>query len=183
VHFAVIYGDHDNHDAKIRFKYNGRMPVIETTDKRKIDIIISILISILSPTLFDNSSNNNGFLRTSNSQKYVMDKKWQCVNFNMSDYVDVADDNYKYSSLKSYSVSNVIDMYRGGIIIDIGDNSDYHTNGYNLLELESNLDEALIDILPTLDYEEVIWDLSRGLRTFDTKRPFHDYTLKILLNI
>jgi hypothetical protein len=53
----------------------------------------------------------------------------------------------------------------------------------NLLKLESDLDEVLPTILPTLDYEEVIFDVSRGNRGFDTENyEVYDYTVKILLN-
>jgi hypothetical protein len=53
----------------------------------------------------------------------------------------------------------------------------------NLLKLESDIDEILPSILPTLDYEEVIFDSSRGDRRFDHIENYevYDYTIKILL--
>ena len=46
---------------------------------------------------------------------------------------------------------------------------------------ESELDRAPFWGWPDLDYEDVIWDKSRGSRKFDTSSDFYDYTLKIIL--
>jgi hypothetical protein len=75
-------------------------------------------------------------------------------------------------------------MYKPCVTINIGGYSESYTTGkMKLLELESNLDEVLPTILPTLDYEEVIFDASRGNRGFDVENyEVYDYTVKILLN-
>ena len=52
----------------------------------------------------------------------------------------------------------------------------------NLKKLESDIDEVLPAILPTLDYEEVIFDSSRSDRQFDDIIDVYNYTIKILLN-
>jgi hypothetical protein len=85
---------------------------------------------------------------------------------------------------KEYSIDKILGMYKPCVTINIGGYSDSHTTGkMNLLKLESDLDEVLPTILPTLDYEEVIFDVSRGNRGFDTENyEVYDYTVKILLN-
>jgi len=52
----------------------------------------------------------------------------------------------------------------------------------NLRKLESDIDEALLSILPELDYEEVVFDMSRFDRVYDDDTDINDYSFKILLN-
>ena len=52
----------------------------------------------------------------------------------------------------------------------------------NLKKLESDIDEALLSILPELDYEEVVFDMSRFDRVYDDDTDINDYSFKILLN-
>jgi hypothetical protein len=74
-------------------------------------------------------------------------------------------------------------MYKPCVTINIGGHRDSHLTGkMNLKKLESDIDEILPSILPTLDYEEVIFDSSRGDRQFDDNIDVYDYTIKILLN-
>ena len=82
-------------------------------------------------------------------------------------------------------IPKILEMYKPCVTINIGGYHDSHTTGkMNLLKLESDLDEVLPTILPTLDYEEVIFDVSRDGRRFDTENyEVYDYTVKILLNL
>jgi hypothetical protein len=47
--------------------------------------------------------------------------------------------------------------------------------------LENDLDQVIDLVTADLDYEDIIWDMSRGTRRFDTSNPISEYTVKILL--
>ena len=53
----------------------------------------------------------------------------------------------------------------------------------NLRQIESQIDKILPSILHDLDYEEVIFDNTRGDRKYDDNIDIHDYTFKILLKL
>jgi hypothetical protein len=191
---CVAYGDYENHDKPNNRKYNGMIYVKNPKDDSKLDIIIHILKEIVSPTL--TIGYPSYVIRQSDEQFYVTDKKWQCKNFNIDDYGIQDGFEYKtddrrgkgnvYSSdikkKKDYSIDKILDMYKPCITINIGGYQDPHSTGkMNLRKLESGIDEVLPSILPTLDYEEVIFDSSRGDRRFDDDMDVYDYTIKILL--
>jgi hypothetical protein len=196
---CIAYGDVENWDKPNNRKYNGLLSVRETDNKTKLRIIIHILKEIVFPTL-SIGSYPSYLLRQSDESYYVTDKKWQCQNFNIDDYKemgievgatfkgdekrDVTIHERDITKKKEYSISKILDMYKPCVTVNIGGYSDSHTTGkMNLLKLESDLDEVLPSILPTLDYEEVIFDVSRGNRGFDTENyEVYDYTVKILLN-
>jgi len=196
---CIAYGDVENWNKPNKMKYNGLLSVRETDNKTKLRIIIHILKEIVFPTL-SIGSYPSYLLRQSDDSYYVTDKKWQCQNFNIDDYKemgieagatfkgderrDVTIHESDITKKKEYSISKILDMYKPCVTINIGGYSDsYSTGKMKLLELESNLDEVLPSILPTLDYEEVIFDVSRGNRGFDVENyEVYDYTVKILLN-
>lgn len=192
---CVAYGDYENHDKPNNRKYNGLLSVPNPKEGDKLNIIISILKDILNPTLRIGSY-PSVFLRRDDDQYYVTDKKWNCANFDIDNYVIKEGDKFKgderrdvtihssdIRSKKDYSVDKILDMYKPCITINIGGYSDSHLTGkMNLKKLESDIDEVLPAILPTLDYEEVIFDSSRGNRQFDDNIDIYDYTIKILLN-
>jgi hypothetical protein len=89
---------------------------------------------------------------------------------------------YDLQKLRNYSPKNILSMYVPCVYIDIGRNRDTHQTGVmNLKNLESNFDEVLPTILPTLDHSDVIFDMSREDRQFDDDRDIYDYNVKILL--
>ena len=196
---CITYGDVENWDKPNNRKYNGLLSVRETDNKAKIRIIIHILKEIVFPTL-SIGTYPSYLLRQSDDSYYVTDKKWQCQNFNIDDFKemgievgatfkgdekrDVTIYERDIAKKKEYSIDKILGMYKPCVTINIGGYSDSHTTGkMNLLKLESDLDEVLPTILPTLDYEEVIFDVSRGNRGFDTENyEVYDYTVKILLN-
>ena len=85
---------------------------------------------------------------------------------------------YDLKEKRKYSVKKVLDMYKPAIMIRI--NGDIIN--MNLLKLENDIDEVLPTILPTLDYEEVLFDSHRYSRSYNSNIDINDYTLKILLN-
>jgi len=192
---CVAYGDYENHDKPNNRKYNGLLSVPKPKDSDKLNIIISILKDIVNPTL-SIGGYPSILLRRDDDQYYVTDKKWNCANFNIDNYGIKLGDKFKgderrdvtiYSSdinkKKDYSVDKILDMYKPCVTINIGGYSDSHLTGkMNLRKLESDIDAVLPSILPTLDYEEVIFDVSRGNRQFDDDSDIYDYTIKILLN-
>lgn len=199
---CVAYGGYENHDKPNNRKYNGLLSVRNPKEGDKLDIIIHILKEIVSPTL--TIGYPSYVIRQSDEQFYVTDKKWQCKNFNIDDYgiqdgFEYKTDDLHYLALdrrgkgnvyssdikkkKDYSIDKILDMHKPCVTINIGGHGDSHLTGkMNLKKLESDIDEVLPAILPTLDYEEVIFDSSRGDRHFDDDSDVYDYTIKILLN-
>ena len=192
---CVAYGDYENHDKPNNRKYNGLLSVPKPKESDKLNIIISILQDILNPTLRIGSY-PSVFLRRDDDQYYVTDKKWNCANFDIDNYGFRSGDSFETSEgknsvihnsdidkKKKYSVDKILDMYKPCVTINIGGYSDSHLTGkMNLKKLELDIDEILPSILPTLDYEEVIFDSSRGDRHFDDDTDINNYTIKILLN-
>ena len=186
IYCAVLYGDYDRVNDINELKYNGTMPIFESDDmKRKSYILHNIIFEIVRPTvscsrLIDTEVN----FRITPESEFVTDKKWQCQNFDFSEFTELKE--YGMRKLKLYSPENVLSMYQPGVIIDIGGWSsvDSHRTGQmSLLDLEKELDDRIDLITAELDYEEVLWPFSRDERYFDTSRPIYDYTLKILLKM
>lgn len=194
---SVVYGDWKNFDKSNKDKFNGTLSAKEPKDSR-LNIIIAILKDIIYPTLSIGSYPSRP-LRQTDEQVFVTDTKWNCHNFNIDNYdykegQEFQTDDWKGRKIKisswtldekrGYSPDKVLSMYKPAITINIGGFSDSnHTSKMSLTELEEKIDEVLPTILPTLDYEEVIFDLNRGDRKFDVDSYYvYDYTIKILLN-
>ena len=80
-------------------------------------------------------------------------------------------------------IDHYFDMYKPGIYVTIGDEN--YSYKMNLKKIESELDVTLNHALHNIDYEEIIWDMSRGSRKFnDTYGPnseTYEYTFKVVL--
>ena len=186
IYCAVIYGDYEKINDSNEYKYGGTMPIFESDDmKRKSYILHNIIFEIVKPTVVYPSFRDTEInFRHTTEAEFVTDKKWQCQNFDFSQFTALKD--YEMRVLKLYSPENVLSMYQPGIVIDIGgwSSTDSHRTGQmSLLDLEKELDDRIDLITAELDYEEVLWPFSRDERYFDTSRPIYDYTLKILLKI
>lgn len=198
---CVAYGDVEKWDRPNKYKYNGLVTVMRRDARDRQRIIIHILKEMVYPTLYIGSYPNM-MLRQSDESYYVTDPKWKCVNFDIDDYQEMgiksgsefSTDDYKgrktiisdldIQKKRNYSLDKILDMYKPAVVIEIGNRDRLASSGgMNLIKLESLLDDALESILPALDYEEVIWDMSRGNRQFDYNTDIHDYTVKILLNL
>ena len=186
IYCAVLYGDYERVNDSNEYKYGGTMPVFETDDmKRKSYILHNIVFEIVRQTVsYSRLKDKEVNFRQTTEAEFVTDKKWQCQNFDFSQFTDLKD--YEMRVLKLYSPENVLSMYRPGVVIDIGGWSamgSHSTGQMSLLGLEKELDERIDLITANLDYEEVLWPFSRKERYFDTSYPIYDYTLKILLNM
>ena len=211
---CIAYGDYyragEANKGSSRDMYNGSMPIRDLNDDdRKKSIMIEIVRSIIQPTLTIGYSSNNVYVRNTNDEIYVTDKKYQCENFEFSNFnyfsgfdgdkllwkKDAKDNKYDsgkeedsitkifpydWKKYELYSPENVMNMYVPCIYINIGENG--KQLGMILSELESRLDDIVDTILPEIDCKEVIWDMSRGTRRFSSHRDAHEYNLKILLN-
>lgn len=89
---------------------------------------------------------------------------------------------FDLSKKNKYNTDNLIDMYRPGIYVSIGGGPEDNIK-MNLRQIESQIDKILPSILHDLDYEEVIFDNTRGDRKYDDNIDIHDYTFKILLKL
>jgi hypothetical protein len=185
VYGAVLYGDVDRYNKENRNKFNGTLPISNrrfNIYRKKSDITVHILKSILHPTLFVGYPSVN--LRIQNNEKEVTDSKYQCQNFNINKYhihnnmENIRGVTWDFEKIKDYDINLFLPTYAPGIVIFL---SSYHKIDIDLLKLENDLDEVLETILPDLDYEEVIFDHSRGFGVFDRNIKVNDYTVKILL--
>ena len=186
IYCAVLYGNYEKINDSNDLKYNGTMPIFESYDmKRKSYILHNIIFEIVRPTIsYSKITGNDIEFRFTPEAYYVTDKKWQCQNFDFSEFTELKD--YEMRTLKLYSPENVLSMYQPGVVIDIGGWSsvDSHRTGQmSLLDLEKELDDRIDLITAELDYEEVLWPFSRKERYFDTSSPIYDYNLKILLKM
>ena len=187
IYCAVIYGDYDRVNDSNDLKYNGTMPIISKTENsnKKSYILHKIIFEIVRPTVsYSRLRDAEVNFRMTPEAEFVTDKKWQCQNFDFSEFTELKE--YEMLSLKLYSPENVLGSYQPGIVIDIGGwlSTDSHRTGkMNLLELEKELDERIDLITANLDYEDILWPFSRKERYFDTSTPIYDYTLKILLKM
>lgn len=182
---SVLYGDYSRIDDDVKYKYNGLMPIQDLNSQdRKNQIISSILISMLMPTLKVGHFSGDTFLRETEESEFVTDSKYQCQNFSFDEFLKssvIA--QYEYDNLKKYSPDNVLSMYRPGVVIMIGGHdNNIRTGKMDLLDIESKLDDVIDVITSEIDYEEIIWGYSRGDRYFkDTE--IYEYELKILLDM
>ena len=185
IYCAVLYGNYEKINDSNEYKYNGTMPVFDADgENRKCYILHNIVFEIIKPTINSGGLYNEVSFRTTPEAEYVTDKRWQCQNFDFSQFTELKD--YEMKTLNLYSPENVLNAYKPGVVIDIGGWSsiDAHRTGkMSLLNLEKELDERIDLITANLDYEEVLWPFSRKERYFDTSRPIYDYTLKILLKM
>lgn len=186
IYCAVLYGDYEKINNSNEHKYGGTMPIFKSEkDSRKCYVLHNIIFEIVKPTVVYPSFRDTEInFRNNTDAEFVTDKKWQCQNFDFSQFTSLKD--YEMRTLKLYSPENVLSMYRPGVVIDIGGWSamgSHRTGQMSLLELEEQLDDRIDLITNDLDYEEVLWPFSRKERYFDTSSPIYDYTLKILLKM
>ena len=190
---CIAYGNQENYNKQIQYKYNGLLTVRNRDEKDYFRAMVHIIKDIVFPT-FNIGSYPSVFMRRSDESYYVTDKKWQCANFDIDNYGFKSGDSFetsegKFSVIhnsdierkKQYSVDKIIEMNVPCVVIEIGQGDNYMQGKMNLNELEENLDSVLPSILPTLDYSDVIFDHARGPRQF-TNTEIYDYTVKILLN-
>jgi hypothetical protein len=187
IYTAVLYGDYEKINDSNDLKFNGTMPIMDLNDKNRKDyVIISILISMVYPTLYYSRFKENAMLRDTKESEYVTDEKWQCQNFDFEQFHKTGHlRDYEFSKVQKYSPENVLSMYRPGIVINIGGwgSDSIHTGKMYLEELEEVLDAAIEVVESEVDYEEVIWPYTRGKRHYDTSKPIYEYDLKILLKM
>lgn len=193
VYTSVLYGDYKRIDEpNNRSKFNGTMPLMMPYDdplavqKRKNGIILGILIDMISPTLHLPGIKGDTLLRDSRESRFVTDEKWQCQNVKFTDEIFKGRiSEWAMKDYKKYSLDNILNLYRPGVVINIGGwgSESIHTGKMNLGKLESAIDEVIDVVTADLDYEDILWEYSRGDRKFDTSQPIYDYEVKILLNM
>lgn len=187
IYTAILNGDYEKINDSNDLKFNGTMPIMDLNDKNRKDwIILSILMSMVHPTLYYSRFKENAMLRDTKESEYVTDEKWQCQNFDFEQFHKTGHlRDYEFSKVQKYSPENVLSMYRPGIVINIGGwgSDSIHTGKMYLEELEDALDAAIEVVESEVDYEEVIWPYTRGKRHYDTSKPIYEYDLKILLKM
>jgi hypothetical protein len=187
IYTAILYGDYERINDSNDLKFNGTMPIMDLNDKNRKDwIILSILISMVNPTLYYSRFKENAMLRDTKESEYVTDEKWQCQNFDFEQFHKTGHlRDYEFSKVQKYSPENVLSMYKPGVVINIGGwgSDSIHTGKMYLDNLEEVLDAAIEVVESEVDYEEVIWKYSRGERHYDTSKPIYEYDLKILLKM
>ncbi len=189
---AVLYGDIEKYNSLLSRKFSGSIYIPKCNEVNKFRVIIHIIKEMILPTLFIGGWRSNALLRTGKDECFVTDKKYQCQNFNIDNYIkphhNITKTSGGYdidiSKKKKYDINLFLDMYQPSVTINIGGHSDSMATGvFNLREIESKLDDVLPSILHDIDYKEVIFDQSRFDRKFNDNVDTSEYTLKILLNI
>jgi hypothetical protein len=187
-YLCVFCGSYKDKDKVNEIKWSGRKPIMELTQSKKDFIILSILIDIVSPTLFIRYTD----LRTSKEQEYVTDEKWQCQNFNIDNYsiksgMEIRSTkifDHTINEFRGYSPEVVLSLYQPGIVLNIGGwNDSYITGKFTLQKVEELMDEVIPLLEEELDIEEVIWDDARSERKFSSDTEVYDYDVKILLKM
>lgn len=192
VYTSVLYGDYKRIDEpNNRSKFNGTMPLMMSYDdplavqRRKNGIILGILIDMISPTLHQPGIKGDTLLRDTKESEYVTDEKWQCQNIQFEEVLRGKVSEYSMKDYKKYSLDNILNLYRPGVVINIGGwgSESRYTGPMDLERLENSIDEVIDLVTADLDYEDVLWEYSRGERKFDTSQPIYDYEVKILLKM
>ena len=171
----------------------GTKPVkFEQLHKNRI--MCDILYDIINPTISIGSSFRKSepmhYLRDNNSKKYVLDKKYQCVNFfKNQDITDIIDQNGTYSDklkYKEYNIDNILyDIFKCGVSIYFGNHS--YNIKFNMGEMERRITDVIPALVQDIDYEDIkfennsINELSE--RRFSTDIEINDYNVKIILNL
>lgn len=194
--YCIVYGDYINCEKENRNKYNGYRGVSRNLDpKQKIYIIVDIIKEIVHPTLSIGYPSIN--IRKTKDEIYVTEDKYKCENFNIDNYSIKEGDNindrkdiatiitsYNIDDKRKYSSNKILEMNKPAILVVMGGHSNaYLTGKMNLKKLEADIDEVLLSILPTINYEEVLFDVSRFDRQFSDDTEIYDYTFKILLKL
>jgi hypothetical protein len=164
---CLLYGDYENVNDK---RFNGAL--YSNNEKQHINILIHILKDILSPIVS---------ICETQEQLFVTDKKYQLSKFDIINYKLATSD---FKNRKLYSIENLLEMNQPGIVINIGNSftTSIANNSFSLSRLENDFDKYLPYILTKFDYQEIIWDLTRGQRMFSSHRLIDNYDLKIILN-
>lgn len=180
VELAVLGKDASTYysNSVYRNEYNSAIIMGDDYRKSKKRIICDILLDMINPTLRTPGTKSK-ILRTTDEQLIVSHPKWNCVNFDIDDYI--TDDSLKhYKSRQKYNIEDFFDCYKPGIWINIKSHS--YSKLINLKELEDLLDKAFYRLLKTIDYQKVFYEIPKeGRRINPSETNMMDYTIKILL--
>lgn len=174
--FCILSGDYDRYDEENDRKYSSTHFFLSGMKHQRKYIISDIIRDVIYPTLFIDDI----LIRNTEESQYVTDSKWNCSNFDIKNYNIIDQNNYIIKQKSKYTTEKVVDMFKPAIVCRLeGDYGKEYTK-MNMDKIEGYMDEALECILPTIDYEAVIFDYSRYKRQFENKDTY-DYTLKIIL--
>lgn len=180
--FGILSGSYEEYDYRSDRKYSSIHFFKNIKENRKY-IISDIIRDVIYPTLFINGK----IIRCTDDSDYVTNPKWNCDNFNIKNYRNefmnyhgIEIGNIEIKNKSKYTIDKVINMFKPAIICRLeGEYGKEHTL-INIDTIESYIDEALECILPTISYEEVIFDYSRYNRHFEN-RKMYEYIFKIIL--
>lgn len=191
---AVVYGKYENWDVPIQNRYNAYYVIKNKKDEaNKLHTIINIIKEIIYPTLYKGYTSGHGStfknekLRNNEASEYVTDEHYKCKNFDINYYIennniDLA--SYDILKFKKYDVDRIINLCVPAVIINIGSQDKTQMSiKMNLKKLEEDIDEAMLSILPTIDYEKVVYDMERFSRRYDDDIDIYDYCVKIILKM
>lgn len=157
VNFGVIYNsDFDNPN-----KFNGLIGFLS-----KNFLIRHIIMAIIYPTLYHKRLVE---VRQLHDEIYVTDIKYNCANVS---------DNLNFKGSELYDVDKIIKNYKPVVKIQVGDDSYCE---FRLSDVEKDIENILPSILHSFDYQDVIWDFSKGTRQFSNDILIVEYSIKIVL--
>ena len=196
VYPTIAYGDINKYDEEIEYRFSG---LLSHNKNGLLSYIIHFVKELIYFTSFIGYPSVH--LRTTKDQKNVLNKEWNCSNFNIANYMVKSGDEFvndvsmnrkrgnittiydsDINNKKKFDINKYLEMYQPCITIDIGGYIDSHKTGkFDIYKVEDILDENLTVVLNNINYKAIIWDHSRYKRKF-TDSYFSDYTLKIILN-
>lgn len=169
----------DPRTLKANDDYNSISCLDENYIKSKKRIICKILLDMVHPTLSTYGYNSKQ-IRTTEEQIMVSDPKWNCVNFDIENYMELDDSMKFYTKMYKYNIEDFFNCYNPAIYIEVRSH-DYQSL-INLKKLEDSLDRSLYRLLKAIDYEKVLYDIPKeGRRIDDKETNVMDYNVKILL--
>lgn len=128
-------------------------------------IIVHIIKSIIYPTLSEIRRRSENIRKTVD-QIYVLDDKYKCK---------FASNSLVFSRSDKYDVDDIIFKYKPAILISV------ESDEFQISAIEKDLENILPSILHSFDYEDIIWDMSKGSRKFSDDTKVSEYSLKIIL--
>jgi hypothetical protein len=182
IFFIILVSNLRDYDKEIDERYNSSRG-FNKNRMNKESFINDIIRDIIQPTLKVYEIGTEQRIRQSEEEIYVNDPKWNCVNFNIDDYISKNDLKMfapLRRDLRSYSVDKYLnDMYVPALNIKIGNYSDGMTMKLN--EIEERLDSTIGNTIFDIPHSDIIWDSARFKRRFDPNIDIYEYNVKVIL--
>lgn len=185
IYFSILNCNWKESEEDVSSKFNGASFLHDDPKKHRNRIIKYIIRDIIHPTIGIFQWKNNLYLRTTNEEIYVLDEKYNCKNFDITNFAVYNTNEFKEATrfgdeIFEYNIERFFECYAPAIYIDFNPTTAYK-EFVVLKDIESRLDEVLPRIFHYIPYKEIIWDFSRFTRRFEDTRKINEYKVKVIL--